>query len=74
VPYLASLLPSYTMWAPLNTPAAIVNKLSSEFAMAIKSSSVPEQMLKAHGAEAVGSTPEDQIRMVNAEVTAGKRP
>jgi tripartite-type tricarboxylate transporter receptor subunit TctC len=62
LPTLASLYPGfesvnwYAIFAPGTTPAAIVNKLGSEIAAAIKSAEMRDFMYK-EGADAVGSTP-----------------
>ena len=49
------------------TPAAIVNKLSGEFAKVAKSPDVVER-IKSEGAEAVGSTPEQFRQLIVSEV------
>ncbi len=53
--------------AAANTPAAIVNKLSTEFARVVKSPEVADK-IKAEGAEPVGSTPEQFRQLIAAEV------
>ena len=73
VPTLASFYPGFeaTNWwglyAPAGTPAAVVNKLSTEVAAALKSAEVREFFVK-DGAEAVGSTPEQLGAFFRAEV------
>jgi tripartite-type tricarboxylate transporter receptor subunit TctC len=65
-------LPGYVVeqwiaWvAPAGTPAAVVSKLSSELARAIKSPDIVK-FLADGGAEAVGSTPEQLQQLIAAE-------
>ena len=49
------------------TPAAIVNKLSAEFARVVKSPDVAER-LSADGGETVGSTPQEFRKLIAAEI------
>lgn len=57
----------WTGWvAPVGTPAAIVNKLSTELAKAIKSPDIV-RYLTENGAEAVGSNPEQLRQLIAAE-------
>lgn len=58
---------NWGLWAPLNTPAAIVKRLSDE-AQAV--ARLPEfaDGLRKLGLEPVGSTPEEQLKTFNAEV------
>ena len=72
-PPLISLYPGfessnwYAIFAPAGTPAAIVNKISSEIAGAIKFADVREFMAR-EGAEPVGSTPQEFAAFVKNEV------
>jgi tripartite-type tricarboxylate transporter receptor subunit TctC len=73
VPPLALLYPGfesvnwYAIFAPAATPAAIVNKLGSEIAAAIKSPEMRDFMLK-EGADPVGSTPQEFAAYFKNEV------
>jgi len=64
VPTLASFYPGFesanwfAVFAPAGTPAAIVNKISSEIVTALKSPEIRDFMTK-EGAEPVGSTPQE---------------
>ena len=66
----------YTTWqgfaAPAGTPAAIVNKLSENFAKTAKSPEVAGP-LEADGGVMVGSTPEQFRLMIGREVAAWKK-
>lgn len=66
---------SYSQWlgfiAPGPTPAAILNKLSTQFAAVVKAPDMVT-MLEAEGSVAVGSTPE-QFRQLIATETASWR-
>lgn len=53
--------------APVGTPAAIVNKISSEIAGALKSPEIRDFMAK-EGAEPVGSTPQELAMYFKREV------
>jgi tripartite-type tricarboxylate transporter receptor subunit TctC len=57
----------YAIFAPAGTPAAIVNKLSSEIAAAIKWPDAREFMAR-EGAEPVGSTPQEFAAFFKNEV------
>jgi tripartite-type tricarboxylate transporter receptor subunit TctC len=57
----------YAIFAPAGTPAAIVNKLSSEIAAAIKTPDAREFMAR-EGAEPVGSTPQEFAAFFRKEV------
>lgn len=73
LPTLASIYPGfesvnwYAIFAPAATPAAIVNKLNTEIAAAIKSPEMRDFMLK-EGADSVGSTPQDFAAYFKSEV------
>jgi tripartite-type tricarboxylate transporter receptor subunit TctC len=58
--------------APARTPAAIVNRLSSEYAKAVKSPDVLDT-LKADGALPVGSTPEQFAQLLAADVVRWRK-
>ncbi len=70
---MASLYPGfestnwYAVFAPSGTPAAIVNKISTEIANAIKAPEVREFMAK-EGADPVGSTPQEFAVFFKGEV------
>ena len=63
--YNASTFHGYA--APAGTPAAIVNKLSAEFARVVKSPDVAERF-SADGGEPVGSTPQEFRKLIAAEI------
>jgi tripartite-type tricarboxylate transporter receptor subunit TctC len=63
--YNASTFHGYA--APAGTPAAIVNKLSEEFAKVVKSPEVAEK-LSADGGEPIGSTPQEFRSLIAAEI------
>ncbi len=63
--YNASTFHGYA--APAGTPAAIVNKLSAEFARVVKSPDLAEK-LSADGGEPVGSTPQEFHKLIAAEI------
>jgi tripartite-type tricarboxylate transporter receptor subunit TctC len=73
LPTLASLYPGfesvnwYGIFAPAATPAAIVNKLGTEIAAAIKSPEMRDFMHK-EGADPVGSTPQEFAAYFRSEV------
>ena len=73
VPTLASVYPGfesanwYAVFAPAGTPAAIVNKISSEIAGALRSPEVRDFMTK-EGAEPVGSAPQELATYLKFEV------
>ena len=54
------------IFAPLKTPAAIINRLNQEIVRTLKRDDVKERYLSA-GVEAAGSTPEEFIATINAE-------
>ncbi len=72
VPTIASVLPGYAAesWfvlvAPAGTPAAIVNRLSSEVDRILKKPDVVERF-KGLGADPVGGTPEQLAKFIAAE-------
>jgi len=74
VPTIASVLPGYAAesWfvlvAPAGTPAAIVNRLSSEIDRILKKPDVVERF-KGLGADPVGGTPEQLAKFIAAETT-----
>ena len=57
----------YGVLAPAGTPRAIVERLSGDLARVLQSAEGREA-LRAQGAEAVGSTPEEFARYLRAEV------
>lgn len=73
LPTLASLFPGfesvnwYAIFAPAATPPAIINKLGTEIAAAIKSPEMRDFMIK-EGADAVGSTPQEFAAYFRNEV------
>ena len=72
-PPLASIYPGfeatnwYAFFAPSATPAAIINRISSETSNALKSSEVRDFLVK-EGADAVGSTPQEFAAFFRAEI------
>ena len=60
---------NFGLWAPLRTPREIVQKLSVAASASLKNPSLVEQILKRSAADVVGSTPEEQMRSFEAEVT-----
>ena len=68
--YNASTFHGYA--APAGTPAAIVNKLSEEFARIVKSPEVAEK-LSADGGEPIGSTPREFRKLIAAEIMVWTR-
>ena len=68
--YNASTFHGYA--APAGTPAAIVGKLSGEFARAVKAPDVADK-LSADGGEAVGSTPQEFRKLIAEETAVWKR-
>ncbi len=53
-------------FAPKATPAAVINKLSSDHAATVKSPEVAEQLRK-NDVTPIGSTPEEAVRLLNGE-------
>lgn len=53
--------------APAGTPAAIVNRLSAEFARVVRAPDVAEK-LSAEGGEPVGSSPQEFRKLIAAEI------
>lgn len=60
---------NFGLWAPPGTPAAITNRLASEAAKVLKSEAIIEKIRTGSAADAVGSTPEEQLRAFNQEVS-----
>ena len=58
----------YGLWAPLGTPRDIIAKLSAEAAAAVRTPAIVEQIRKSSGGEALGTTPEEQMKQYEAEV------
>ncbi len=56
-----------TVWAPMGTPANVVQRMSNEVRTAVAGPEVIEQMRMA-GAEPLGSTPDDLMKAYNAEI------
>lgn len=63
--YDASTFHGYA--APAGTPAAVVNKLSAEFAKVVKSSDVAER-ISEDGGEPIGGTPKEFRQFIAAEI------
>jgi tripartite-type tricarboxylate transporter receptor subunit TctC len=57
----------FALFAPAATPAAIVNRLSSEIAQVVKQNEVKERFL-AGGTEPVGSSPAELNAAIKADV------
>ncbi len=55
------------LWAPLATPREIIDLLSKESAVALRIPAVVEHIRKNVGAEPVGSTPQELLKMFNEE-------
>jgi tripartite-type tricarboxylate transporter receptor subunit TctC len=79
VPTIAeSGLPRYadTTWhgwlAPAGTPQSIVMRLSSEIAKAVKSPDIVEK-IASDGGEAIGSTPEQFLRLLGEEIARWRK-
>ena len=72
-PIAASGVPGYDfvspfgIFAPAGTPQPIVSKLNEEIVRVLKSADMKEKLFK-RGLEAVGSTPEELITMVKADM------
>jgi len=58
--------------APAGTPTAIVNRLSAEYARAVKSPDVADK-LSADGGEPVGSTPQEFSKLIAGEIVTWNR-
>ncbi|MFT4101536.1 MAG: tripartite tricarboxylate transporter substrate binding protein [Burkholderiaceae bacterium] len=78
VPPIANVLPGYSAeaWfvvvAPKNTPAPIINRMSSEIDKILKKPEVIER-IKQIGGEPVGGTPEDLGKFIAAETAKWKK-
>mgnify|MGYP001408001386 CR=1 FL=1 len=78
VPPIASVLPGYSAesWfvvvAPKNTPAPIINRMSSEIDKILKKPEIIER-IKQIGGEPVGGTPEDLGKFIAAETAKWKK-
>jgi tripartite-type tricarboxylate transporter receptor subunit TctC len=59
---------TYAMYAPVNTPAAIINRLNQEIVRALRSADAQEKLLAA-GFEVVGNSPEGHA-MANKAMVA----
>ena len=59
---------NFGLWAPLGTPREIAQRLSAEAAVALRNPSIIEQIRKGSAADAVGSTPEEQMLAFESEV------
>ncbi len=68
--YDASTFHGYA--APAGTPAAIVNKLSVEFAKVVKSTEIAER-LSDDGGEPIGSTPQEFRKFIAAEILVWRK-
>ena len=55
------------LWAPRATPRDIIQRLSTEAVAVLKTPAIADQIRKGAGAEPVGSTPEGQLRIYEAE-------
>src|ERR1043166_1834808 len=60
---------NFGLWAPLGTPQDIRSKLSAEAVAALRIPAIVEQLRNGAAAEPVGSTPEEQLRSFEAEVS-----
>ncbi len=68
--YDASTFHGYAV--PAGTPAAIVNQLSAEFAMVVKSPDIADR-ISADGGEPVGSTPQEFRQFLASEVRVWRK-
>jgi len=68
--YDASTFHGYAV--PAGTPAAIVNKLSVEFAKVVKSTEIAER-LSDDGGEPIGSTPQEFRKFIAAEILVWRK-
>lgn len=59
---------NYGMWAPRGTPKDIRDRLSKAVNEAINSPALAQQVRDMTGAEPIGSTPEEQLRTMEAEL------
>ena len=59
---------NFGLWAPVGTPRPIVDRLSRASATTLAVPDVAKNILTRAAAEAVGSTPEEQLRTLEAEV------
>jgi tripartite-type tricarboxylate transporter receptor subunit TctC len=57
----------YAMFAPAKTPSAIISRMQSEIAHAVREPAVRQKLLE-QGGDPVGSTPEQLDRVVKAEL------
>ncbi len=73
LPTLAATVPGYEavniygMYAPINTPAAIVNRVSQEIARYLHTPEAKEKMLNA-GVDVIASTPEEHAAALKADI------
>lgn len=58
----------YGLWAPLGTPREIIARLSVEASAAVRTPAIVEQIRKSSGGDALGTTPDEQLKMHEAEV------
>jgi tripartite-type tricarboxylate transporter receptor subunit TctC len=72
-PDLDDIRLNFYFWAPLRTPADIVQKLSESIAYAAKVPEVIEQHRKLFGVDPIGTTPEETRRIVERELGAWGR-
>ncbi len=56
------------LWAPPGTPPEVTAKLAAAARQAATNPAVAEALRKTLGAEAIGSTPEEQIRIVDTDM------
>jgi tripartite-type tricarboxylate transporter receptor subunit TctC len=59
---------NYGLWAPLGTPAAIVNRLSADVAATVRDAELAKRMRDGLGGEPDGSTPAEQLRIYDEEI------
>lgn len=59
---------SQGLWGPLGLSSEIANKLSAEVARILKTPEANTHLLRAVGADVLGTTPEEQVRLFRAEI------
>jgi tripartite-type tricarboxylate transporter receptor subunit TctC len=75
LPTIASTLPGFEtaqyigVLAPANVPAAIINRLSQEFARIVNSPEVKEKLFNG-GFEAIGNTPQQFAAIIKADMAS----
>lgn len=68
LPDLGSLGFSQGLWGPPGLPKEIAQRLSTEVAAILKTPEAQKYLVNATGADVLGTTPEEQVRMFEAEI------